>query len=177
MSLIDYLASSLPETSTINPQVTQALQAASTKTSGNASGTAGVTGIASDLLITVTAKRKAAASADADKDAAALATDLRASLDTQYAAAGKGDSADLTVLSGRALAIMAQGGQGGFSRTEAAAAKQELRERDRQAAVEAMSSAPLTAASLRTFTQTLLAERDAMSAEERALREADPSLR
>ena len=37
--------------------------------------------------------------------------------------------------------------------------------------------APLTAASLRTFTQTLLAERDAMSVEERALREADPSLR
>ncbi|MBT2187683.1 hypothetical protein [Sphingobium nicotianae] len=180
MSLFSILSS--PDTSTSslssssNLQIQQALQALAAKQAAQ-TGTTGSDGAQSAVSITIEAKRAANAKADAGVDAAMLAKSLRADLDAQYKAAGKKDTADLTTLSGRALATMALNQSGTFSKTEAAAAKLELRTRDRQSAIAMLSSGTLTAASLQTYTTNLMATRATMSAEEQQLRQADPSLR
>lgn len=178
MSLWSYLGTDLSgssTSSTMSAQIAQAVQAASAKSKTSSSSTS-ATG-QSSVLITVEAKRAAATKADAGKDASAMIADVRKELDAQYAKAGKTHSADLTTLSGRALATIALNETNQFSRAEIAAAKLELRARDRQSAMSLMSTGPLTSATLATYTRDLLAAREGMSSEEQQLRAANPNLR
>jgi predicted flap endonuclease-1-like 5' DNA nuclease len=169
-SILNNDTSSTSSTST-STQIAQALQALAAKNAAKAGSTTNGTN-QTGVSITVEAKRAANAKADAGKDAAALAAELRKAFDT----AGK-NSADLTTLSGRALATVALNEGGQFSPTEIAAAKLELRTRDRQSALTMLSSGPLTSATLTTYTTNLLAARESMSAEEQKLRGSDPDLR
>jgi len=177
MSLWSYLNADYSSSSSTSTQIAQALQTVSKATATTATtSTTSVTG-QSNVLITIEAKRAAATKEDAGKDAATLATELRNAFDAQYAAAGKTNSADLTTLSGRALATVALNETDQFSRAEIAAAKQELRARDRQTALAALSSGPLTSATLATYSRDLLAAREGMSGEEQRLRANNPNLR
>ena len=177
MSLWSYLNAD-SSGSSVSAQVAQAMRtiaAARDKATGASGTTSGAA--TAPVSITIEAKRAAAAKEDAGKTAADLAEEVRASLDKQYAAAGQKNSADLTTLSGRALATIALNETALFSPSEIAAAKQELRARDRQSMLSIISSGPLTAASLATYSQDMLAARDLMSAEEKQLRAIDPKLR
>ncbi|BAK67117.1 hypothetical protein SLG_24420 [Sphingobium sp. SYK-6] len=181
MSLIAYLGTDTSGSSgTLSPTALSVQQTIARVTSGTgksgASGASGASGT-SQVLITIQARRAAAEKADAGKDGAALAGEMRKGLDEAYGAAGRKDTADLTALSGRALAIIALGEGNGFSKTEAAAAKLELRARDRQSLIQHMTATPLTAASLTAFQNERLAAQALMSAEEQQLREASPALR
>jgi hypothetical protein len=178
MSLFSYLNmdASASTSSSLSPQLAQALQTVAQKNAAKATGAVGGSSGSSSVSITLEAKRAAAAKADADKSPTALAGELRASLNGQYKTGGK-NSADLTVLSGRALATIALNESNQFSRAEIAAAKLELRARDRQSALAAISSGPLTSTSLSTYMRDMIATRSLMSSEEQQLREANPNLR
>lgn len=128
------------------------------------------TASASSVQISVGAQRASAETDDAKKDAAKVASEARAALD-------KNGNGAMGAMSGRALAIVALDDDGKFSRAEVLAAKAELRERDRQSVLTFFNSGELTASSLKTFGQQLLAARQAMSSEEQALRASDPNLR
>ena len=173
MSLLnqDYSTAS-STTSSTSAQVAQAMQVLTKAQEKAGEATTSGTKQAS-ISITVEARRAAATKADAAKSPAALAKELRASLDEQD---GK-SSAKFTTMSGRALATIALNETGQFSKSEIAAAKLELRSRDRQSALTMLASGPLTSASLATYTRNLLAARDLMSAEEQRLRATDPNLR
>jgi hypothetical protein len=176
MSLWSYLGTDLSGSSTSSSaQVAQAMQTLAARSNTSGSSTSG-TG-QSSVLITIDAKRAAAAKADAGKDAATMISDVRKELDTQYTAAGKTHSADLTALSGRALSTIALNETNQFSRAEIAAAKEELRARDRQSVMGMINAGPLTAATLATYTRDLLTAREGMSSEEQKLRAANPNLR
>lgn len=131
-------------------------------------------GNAGSVSITLGAQRAAAEAKDMKKDASALATELRKTFDEAYK---KGDAPDTSELSGRALALVALNGDGSFSRAEVAAAKAELRDRDRASALAIINAGELTSATLITYNKDLLAQRASMSPEERALRDANPKLR
>ena len=175
MSLFDYLNNDSSSTSSLSSQMQLLVQQAAAKVSATTTSTtetpASTPTSTSSVYITLGAMRANAEAGDAKKDAAALAKELRATLDK----GGKG--AAMGGLSGRALSIMALDDSGTFSPTEAAAAKAELRERDRAAALAFLNSGELTASSLKTYGQNLLAARQSMSAEEQALRSSDPNLR
>ena len=175
-SILNNDVSTATSSSTTSSQISQALQTLAAKNAIKVkAGTSDDS--KTSVLITLDAKRAANAKADAGVDAATLAKSLRADLDAQYKAAGKKDSANLTAMSGRALATIALNDGNSFSRTEVAAAKLELRARDRQSALSAIGSSSLTAASLTTYTRDLLASRETMSGEEQRLRQANPNLR
>lgn len=178
MSLISYLNMDMSSSSSSNvsTEVAKAMQTMADRKASQGSGKTGGTSGGSQVSITVEAKRAAATKADAGKSGAALASELRISFDKQYEKTGK-NSADLTALSGRALATIALNESGKFSKAEIAAAKLELRTRDRQSAVAAINAGPLTSASLATYMRDMLASRSLLSAEEQQLREANPSLR
>jgi len=176
MSLFDYLgyeslgASAAASAQTQAALLLQQAQARQEEATGSASAKGSPS--LSSVLITQDAQRAATAAADAKKDAAVLAGEIRDALD------GKGERpTGMTAMSGRALAIVALNDDGRFSKLEVAAARAELRERDRAAAAAFLSSGEVTAASLKTFSQQLLAAREGMSAEERLLRQNDPALR
>lgn len=175
MSLFSILnndtATSTTTSSSTSAQVAKAIQVLAAKNAAKSAAATGSTA-QSGVSITIEAKRAANAKADAAKTPAALTTELRKAFD----AAGK-DSANLTALSGRALATVALNEDGQFSRTEIAAAKLELRARDRQSALTMIASGPLTSASLTTYTTNLLATRESMSAEEQQLRQTNQTLR
>lgn len=132
--------------------------------------TSSTTSNASSVQISVGAQRASAETGDAKKDASKVASEARAALDKNGVSA-------TGVMSGRALAIVALDENGNFSRAEVDAAKAELRERDRQSVLTFFNSGELTASSLKTFGQQLLAARQSMSSEEQALRASDPNLR
>jgi hypothetical protein len=178
MSLFSYLNNDSYGSSSVGSQAALALQQALVKAGkAQAPGSkAGTTGQPT-TSITIEAKRAAAAKADAGKDALALKTELRTSFDKQYEKNGEKNSADLTALSGRALAVIALDDGQTFSRAELAAAKLELRTRDRQLAMAAIGSGGLTAATLTSYLSDLTASREAMSSEEQQLRSANPNLR
>ncbi|OJY63546.1 MAG: hypothetical protein BGP16_01275 [Sphingobium sp. 66-54] len=175
MSLFSYLNTDSSESLLITVQKAQA--ATQTRAAPSAPESASTSSTASSVLITLQARRAAAEKDDAGKAAPALATELRTALDSAYAAAGERHSADLTALSGRALAVIALNESGQFSRAEIAAAKTELRGRDRQAVLTQISENGLTASSLAAYLQQATDARTAMSAEERALRDVNPALR
>lgn len=127
------------------------------------------------VIITMAAKRAAATDDDAIKEKTALAAEVRKTIDADNTKAGQKDSADLTPLSARALSIVALDDSGQFSKSEKAAAKLEIRERDRQALISELSGS-VNATSLAAYGRKLIAARATMSTEEVALRKANPDL-
>ena len=176
MSLFSYLNVDSSDSLLINLKKAQSAATESKVTTSIAESTSR-TANTSSVLITVAARRAAAEKDDAGKAASAFAGELRTTLDDAYATAGERHSADLTALSGRALAVIALNEDGQFSRAEIAAAKTELRGRDRQAVLTQISENGLTASSLAAYLQQATDARSTMSAEERNLRDANPSLR
>jgi hypothetical protein len=178
MSLLDYLGD-LPNgrsgaaSASVSEQIQQLLGAKGLTANGNRSAAAGGAGLAS-VHITPAAQQAAADAADAKKDPLALANSLRTALDGQKTA-GKG--IDMSGYSRRALAIVALDESGKFSHAEEAAAKAQLRARDRASALALIGGGDLTAASLKSYNQQLLAARNAMSTEEAKLRDGNPKLR
>lgn len=124
----------------------------------------------SGTQVSISAAALAAATAQADnaKDPAALSTETRAALDTQYAAGTAKGAADLSGLSGRALAIIALDKEGRFSPAESRAARQALREDTQASFTEAMGGGGLN--SMVSFSKQIAAQYDAMSPEEREAR-------
>ena len=176
MSLFDYLnndpSNSTSSTTSLLQQIaaqrgitvpTSTLNALANETTTTSSN-------ASSVQISIGAQRASAETDDAKKDRAKLTGEARAALDkNSVSAAG--------AMSGRALAIVGLNEDGSFSRAEVDAAKAELRDRDRQSVLSFFNSGELSASSLKTFGQQLLAARQSMSAEEQSLRASDPNLR
>ncbi len=179
MSLFSYLNTDSFGSSPASTQIAKALQTIAEKNAATAvaAGTQTQSAGSSSVLITLQAQRAAAEKEDAGKTAQTLTTELRTHIDADNKKAGKKDNADLTAMSGRALATIALNESGQFSRTEIAAAKLEMRTRDRLSVVAQINSGGLTSASLAAYTQQLTASRATMSAEERGLRDANPNLR
>lgn len=166
MSLIDYLGSSSVNTlwgssGTSSSSADDVLQAL-------AKGGSGVT--ASGVTISQDATVAAAAKDDKDKGADALATELRKTLDAQYAKSGKKE-ADLSELSPRALSTIILNQSGGFSAAEVYAAKKEMKTRDRDALLQVTSNG-FNLASIQSYQQQMAAAKKSMSAEEQAVRAA-----
>lgn len=176
MSLFDYLnndsTSSTSSAASLLQQVAAQRGITVPASTLNALGadTGATTSSSSSVQISIGAQRASAETDDAKKDASKVASEAHASLKKDgVGAAG--------AMSGRALAIVALNDDGSFSREEVHAAKAELRERDRQSVLTFFNSGELSASSLKTFGQQLLAARQSMSAEEQALRASDPNLR
>lgn len=190
MSLFDYLnsdsSSATSSVSSISTQISALLQQAqaqqgivvpaATKTADESTATSASSSSQSSVVITTDAQRANATATDAKADAETLAAQIRATLDGQYAGRTN-KTANMTAFSARALALVALNDDGKFSRAEVAAAKMELRERDRASALTFLNSGDLTASSLKAYSQQLLAARNAMSKEEQTLRDIDPNFR
>lgn len=176
MFLFSWLKTDSASSSPVNVQVMQAMQSVGDREAVPADRAAPSAVKGSSVQITLQASRIAAEKEDADKSAAALAETLRGALDTAYAVAGERHSADLTALSSRALAVMALNEAAEFSRAESAAAKMELRGRDRQAVLAQIAEGGLTASSLAAYLNQSVSARATMSAEERSLRDGNPAL-
>jgi hypothetical protein len=180
MSILSLLGSDSSATSAATTQMSLLLQQVAARTAAAGKSSTGATttgtGTGSAVTITLAARQAAAAQADKTKDAATLASTLRAALDADHARTGS-RRADLSALSGRALAIVALDETGQFSRSEVAGAKQELRARDRQSAIATLAAGPLTATTLASYSRDLLTARETMSAEERQLRAGNANLR
>jgi hypothetical protein len=177
MSLFDYLnndpSNSTSSTTSLLQQIaaqrgitvpSSTLNALANETTTTASSNA------SSVQISIGAQRASAETDDAKKDRAKVTSEARTALDKNGVSA-------MGAMSGRALAIVGLNEDGTFSRAEVDGAKAELRERDRQSVLSFFNSGELSASSLKTFGQQLLAARQSMSAEEQSLRANDPNLR
>lgn len=105
-----------------------------------------------------------AGKADRAKDFAVLASEVRATIDKQYAAGA--DQPKLDPLSGRALAAVALNQNDKFSRQEQAAARAELKSREREALAKALSTG-MSVANLAGYGKILADRYEAASPEER----------
>jgi hypothetical protein len=176
MSLFDYLnndsSNSTSSTASLLQQIAAQRGISLPSSTLNALGkeTAATSDSSSSVQISIGAQRASAETDDAKKDRAKVTSDARASLDKDGVSA-------TGAMSGRALAIVGLNEDGTFSRAEVHAAKAQLRERDRQSVLTFFNSGELSASSLKTFGQQLLAARQSLSAEEQALRASDPNLR
>jgi len=122
--------------------------------------------------ISASAQAAAAEADDNQKDFTALANEIRASLDTLYAAekaAGKPKTANFANLSGRALSavVLNQGAQ--FMPAEQHQAKAALDQQTRDA-FAAATSGGISMSSLASYSQSLVTQYDAMSPQERQAR-------
>ena len=139
--------------------------AANTKTTGTTSS-ASTNGVS----ISSTARIAAAEAADNAKSFSTLTSDVRKTLDDQYAAdktAGKTSSTpDIGEYSGRALAAIALNRDGNFSSKEVAAAKAELRDRTREQFSSIVGNG-ISLSGMAAYNQQLVSQYDSMSAEER----------
>lgn len=122
---------------------------------------------ASSASISAAAQLAAAEKADGAKDFAALTTETRAALDTQYAAGAS--RPDLSKLSGRALAAIALNRSHDFTAAEVTAARAELKGREKATLLSAISGG-MNIASLASYGKSLATAYDGMSAEEREAR-------
>ncbi len=148
--------------------MTQAVRAALAKATAATTAPAPATSSGNGVTISAAARLAAATAADKSKDFNALATEVRNALDDK--------SADLTEMSGRALAAIMLDRNGQFTRTEIAAAKSELTGRTREDfTVLATGSSAL--GGLGAYNQQLVSQYDAMSDEEREARGWTPALR
>lgn len=138
--------------------------AAQTETKAASSSSSGT-----QVNISQAALAAANAKADNEKDASVVLTETRAALDAQYADGTAKGSADLSKLSGRALALMALNKDGTFSAAESRAAKNALKEDTRSSFMSAMSGG-LDASSIASFSTQIAAQFDDMSPEEREAR-------
>lgn len=157
-------------TSTTKTDASAAVSAAMAKLAQSDTATT-TTQSTSGTQVTISAAALAAATAkeDNEKDASALAKEVRAALDSQYTAGTKKGDADLSKLSGRALAIVALNKDGTFSAAESRDAKQALREDTRQSFVSAMGSGDAYSM-IANYSKQLASQYDAMSPEERQAR-------
>lgn len=157
--------------STSQTDASATVQAALEKLAKDAETKAAASSSSSGTQVNISQAALAAAAAKADnaKDASVVLTETRASLDAQYAAGTAKGSADLSQLSGRALAIMALNKDGSFSAAESRAAKNALREDTQTSFLSAMSGG-LDASSIASFSTQLAAQYDDMSPEEREAR-------
>jgi len=181
MSLWSYISdnsSSQSGSSYINSTVSAAL--AKIGSTGN-TATDTSTAASSDSGVSISANAQAAASEadDNQKNFADLAKEVRASLDTLYAAekaAGKPQAANFANLSGRALSavVLNQGNQ--FTPAEQHQAKAALDQQTRAAFVSATQGG-MSMSSLSSYSQSLVAQYDSMSPEERQARGWTPSFR
>ncbi|WP_189338321.1 hypothetical protein [Sphingobium sp. SCG-1] len=165
----------------------------STLTNGSTStGSSAITATQARLAIAQAAKEKAAGNsadsatisasgllaqanqADRAKEFGALAQETRAALDKQYAS-GKKD-AEVNALSGRALASIVLNEGGKFSHEEQAAARSEMKARERDVLTSALSSG-MSVATLASYGKTLAENYDAKSPEERRVLGYTPQTR
>lgn len=118
----------------------------------------------SGVQISSAAALAQATASDRIKDFAALARETRTALDSQYKAGS--DLPELDKISGRALAsiVLNEGYQ--FTRNEQAAARAELKSRERDVMTTALSSG-MSVATLASYGKTLAESYDATSPEER----------
>lgn len=156
--------------STTQTDASATVQAALQKLADDAAAKAAASSSSgTQVNISQAALAAAAAKADNAKDASVVLTETRAALDAQYAAGTAKGSADLSQLSGRALAIMALNKDGSFSAAESRAAKNALQQDTRTSFLSAMSGG-LDASSIANFSTQLAAQYDNMSPEEREAR-------
>ncbi|MFT3965255.1 MAG: hypothetical protein QM690_05185 [Sphingobium sp.] len=176
MSLMDYLNTSFTSASSSTASGSLIDQLGGTSGTSSAddvlnaliNGTS--TASASGVTISTTAAIAAAAKEDKDKDAATLASEIRASLDAQYAAKGTTD-ADLSEASPRALSTIILNESGAFSKAEVHAARQEMRERDRKAFLQVTLNG-FTLSSIQSYQNQMASAKASMSDEEKAVRSA-----
>lgn len=135
----------------------------------------------SDTGVSISANAQAAAAEAEDnkKDFGDLAREIRSSLDTLYAAekaAGKPQTANFPKLSGRALSavVLDEGNQ--FTPAEQHQAKAALDQQTRDAFASATQGG-MSMGSLTSYSQSLVTQYDAMSAEERKARGWTPAFR
>lgn len=157
--------------STSQTDASATVQAALQKLADDAAAKATASSSSSGTQVNISQAALAAAAAKADnaKDASVVLTETRAALDAQYATGTAKGSADLSQLSGRALAIMALNKDGSFSAAESRAAKNALQQDTRTSFLSAMSGG-LDASSIANFSTQLAAQYDNMSPEEREAR-------
>ncbi|MGK2908704.1 MAG: hypothetical protein ACSLE1_02715 [Sphingobium sp.] len=156
----------------------------STMTSGSSSSGGAITAVQARLAMAQAAVEAQAASsagagspnispaatlaqanaADKSKDFGVLAADTRATLDAQYKAGS--DTPKFDKISGRALAAIVLNEGGKFSRGEQAAARAEIKARERDVLTIALSSG-MSVATLASYGKTLAENYDAKSPEER----------
>lgn len=132
-----------------------------------AAGASSATGSGS-ATISSAARIAAAEAADNKKDFTALSTEVRSTLDAQYAAArtaGTGEKADLSEMSGRALAAIALNKAGTFSNREIAAARLEMRGRERADFSSQIGSGSGISA-LAAYNQQIVTQYDDMSSDD-----------
>lgn len=126
-----------------------------------------------DVRISTAARLAAAEKADNAKDFDALSQEVRGTIDDQYAAQKAAGSstkiADMSALSGRALATIVLNKTGNFSRSEMLTAKMTLKERDRAEIVGTLGSSP-NLGKMAAYGKQLVGEYDGMSSEERQAR-------
>lgn len=165
LSILSTLTNGTSASSNSNAQIS-AVQARIDAAKADAASNISTGGAASGTSISDAAKLAAAATADNAKDFSALGVDVRKALDAQYAKGAQSDTLDPSALSGRALAAMAIDKDGQFSRAEQAVARLELRQREQDTLVQALSTG-FSIASLASYGKALAEQYDAMSAEER----------
>ncbi|HEX7858380.1 MAG TPA: hypothetical protein VF503_32250 [Sphingobium sp.] len=180
MSLFDYFNNSSTTSSVTSSSLTSSSLSTLLGTSGtsstssaddvlNALANGKSTTAASGVTISSSATIAAAAKEDADKDATTLATQIRTTLDAQYAKSGNSNKPDFSEASPRALSTVILNKSGNFTPTEVYAAKQEMKERDRQAFLQVTSSG-FNLASIQSYQQQMATAKTSMSAEEKAVR-------
>lgn len=163
MSLISILSNMTSGSSSSNSAITVAqarlamAQAAAEAQSASSTGTGAP-------QISPAATLAQANAADKSKDFGLLAADTRAILDAQYKAGSKMPKFDK--ISGRALAAIVLNEGGRFSRGEQAAARVEIKARERDVLTTALSSG-MSVATLASYGKTLAENYDAKSPEER----------
>jgi hypothetical protein len=150
----------------LTPATQKAIAAARDKVTASA-GAAPVSSTSAAATISAAARAAAAAKADNAKDFTALSKDVRATLTAQYSVAkAAGDAspeADLSAMSGRALAAIALDRGDIFTRAEGNAAKAELRNRMRQDVVASGGGL----AGITTYSKQMVTRYDSASVEER----------
>ena len=174
MSLWSYISGSSGQSgvSYLNSTYSAALAKIEGSASAATPSRSGDTSTDTGVSISPDAQAAAAEADDNKRDFTDLANEIRSSLDTLYAAekaAGKPESANFANLSGRALSavVLNQGKQ--FTPAEQRQAKAALDQQTR-AAFAAATQGGMSMSSLSSYSQSLVAQYDAMSPEEREAR-------
>lgn len=161
LSLLNTATSSTSYASTASTALQKVIDAASASTTTASSAAATATGV----TISKSAKIAAAEVADNKKEFAALSSDVRATLDDQYAASGTRQP-QFDEMSGRALAAIALNDSGNFSKSEVFAANTELRARIREALSGSIGQDVGVSGAV-SYSKQLISNYDALSEEER----------
>lgn len=184
MSLWSYISGSGSSSSqSSSSYINSTYSAAIAKLEGTSSGAtaSAATTTSDDNGVSISDSAQAASSeADDNKmDFGDLATEIRSSLDTLYAAekaAGKPQTANFANLSGRALSAVVLNQGNRFTPAEQRQAKAALDNQTRQD-FAAATQGGMSMSSLSSYSQSLVTQYDAMSPEERQARGWTPAFR